>query len=139
MSSVAALYSQVPVRAKFLKAVPTPVTFDLSGSLPDTYMVRGVHAYGPQEFSLTGALTAVMTEAAFGDATSAGTATNTTNTTSLYRELGKRVAVVDADGVQQALYALVRNAAAAEDPEASDLLVKVWDLMNPETVRVAVV
>ena len=139
MASISALYSQVPVRAKFLKAVPTPVTFDLSGASPNIYVVRGVPAYGPQEFALTGAVTAVMTAAAFTAATTAGSATNTANTTALYRDIGKRVAVVDATGVHQTLYALVRPAAAAEDPETDDLLVKVWDLVAPATVRVAVV
>jgi len=123
MSSVAASLAQLPVRAKYFKAVP------LLNAGAST-------AYGPQEFTIDSALSAVMTSTEFGAATTAGSATATANLGAMYINKGKTVTVRDADANVTAVYALVRPVVAGALPATADLLVQIFDLEDPSNVRV---
>jgi hypothetical protein len=123
MSSVAAAYSQVPARAKYFKVVPL-------------LNAGASSAFGPQEFTIDSALSAVMTSDEFNDATTAGSDTATANLGAMYINKGKTVTVHDASANVTAVYALVRPVVAGELPATADVLVQVFDLTDPGKVRV---
>lgn len=123
MSSAAASYAQLPVRAKHFKVVP------LLNAGAST-------AYGPQEFTIDSALSPVMTEGEFDAATTSGSATATANLGAMYINKGKTVTVRDADANVTAVYALVRPVVAGADPATDDVLVQTFDLADPSKVRV---
>jgi hypothetical protein len=123
MSSVAASFDQLPVRAKYFKVVPL---LNAGASL----------AYGPQEFTIDSALSAVMTSTEFDAATTPGSATATANLGAMYINKGKTVTVRDASANVTAVYALVRPVVAGALPATADLLVQIFDLADPSKVRV---
>lgn len=123
MSSAAASYAQLPVRAKYFKAVPL-------------LNAGATTAYGPQEFTIDSALSPVMTETEFSAATTAGSATATGNLGAMYINKGKTVTVRDADAIVTAVYALVRPVVDGADPATDDVLVQIFDLATPSNVRV---
>ena len=106
MSSVAASLFQVNTRSKFFKSVA-------SG--------------GSAEFAVPDAPSAIITSAP-------SSSTGTTGMT--YRDVGKRVVLVDDDGTHLAVYAQVRKCAGLENPDVDDVLVLVWSLNAPTTVTV---
>jgi hypothetical protein len=143
MSSVAAAYSQLPVRAKHFKAVPVFVVATAgSGALSSPL--------GPLEYTIDGSLSATMTETEFEAAVTyeAGILnTNGENVTgtvtqqraskyATYINKGKTVTVRDADANVTAVYALVRPVVDGADPATDDVLVKIFDLATPSNVRV---
>ena len=143
MSSVAAAYSQVPVRAKYFKAVPVFVIASAGvGALTSPL--------GPLHYVIDTSVSATMTETAFEAAVSyeAGvlnangesvTGTVTQQRASKYATYinkGKTVTVRDADANVTAVYALVRPVVDGADPATDDVLVKIFDLATPSNVRV---
>jgi len=145
MSSVAAAYSQIPVRAKYFKAVPVFVVATAGTGAVSSPL-------GPLHYLIVGDLSATMTSDEFDAATNpaeAGvlnangegvTGTVTQQRASKYTRYinkGKTVTVVGADGAVTATYALVRPVVTGEDPATVDVLVKTFDLADSSNVRVA--
>jgi len=145
MSSVAAAYSQVPVRAKYFKAVPVFVVATAGSGAVSSPL-------GPLHYLIVGDLSATMTSDEFDAATNPAetgvlnangegvTGTVTQQRASKYTRYinkGKTVTVVGADGAVTATYALVRPVVAGEDAATVDVLVKTFDLADSSNVRVA--
>ena len=118
MSSVAAAYSQVPVRSKYLVARGAAVEYAAVAGVTLTSVIVGP--------TVADVLTvAGVSPATVGD---------------LYKDKGKRITVVEADGTPVATFALVRRhvtGALEDDVDSSDVLVRVWDATAPSNVLVA--
>ena len=139
MSSVAAAYSQVPVRAKYLQARVATYQYTPSATNPPTAVSKTARTYvgtAPQtEFVNAGEV--------FSAATAPGLSPNT-----MYRDKGKRVTLVDTAGKHVATFALVvqydplnaGNSAAATNQGtvsgSGQIYVQVWDAFNPGNVTV---
>jgi len=109
MSSVAASLFQVNTRSKFFKSIGASIEYEVPAS--PSAIVTVV-----PEYALPSPYTGVS-----------GTT---------YRDVGKRVVQVDANGTHQAVYAQVRKCAGLEDPAVEDVLVLVWSLSAPTAVTV---
>lgn len=128
MSSVAAAYSQVPTRAKYLQArAATNEYTAAAGVVPTSVSVTTSNFAGHFAGVFAGA----------------PTSTNTLNT--MYRDKGKRVTIVDAAGKHLAIFALVQQYiprtggsafGVAEDPTSGLVYVQVWDAFDPARVTV---
>jgi len=115
MSSVAAAYSQVPVRSKYLVA-------------------RGAAVLYVPADGVTLSSVMVGTVAGLFDVPNTSPAT----VSDFFRDKGKRITVIDG-GVHIATFALVRrhNATVVEDQVSqADVLVRVWDATTPTNVLV---
>jgi|LauGreDrversion4_2_1035121.scaffolds.fasta_scaffold1732647_1 hypothetical protein len=128
MSSVAAAYSQVPTRSKYLVARDTTNEY-----LAATGVV-------PTSVSVTTSNFAGHFAGVFAGAPAASGTTGT-----MYRDKGKRVTMVDAAGKHLATFALVQQYiprtggsafGVAEDPTSGLVYVQVWDAFNPARVTV---
>jgi hypothetical protein len=108
MSSVAASLFQVNTRSKFFKSIGASIEYEVPAS--PSAIVTAV-----PEYAL------------------ASPYTGTSGTT--YRDMGKRVVLVDADG-HLAVYAQVRKCAGQEDPTIDSVLVLVWHRELPTAVTV---
>lgn len=134
MSSVAAAYSQVPVRAKYFKAVPK-MTLATVGGVTNV----ATDLLGPAVYTISGSISATMTSGDFDTATTeSNAAAQRLTVNAMYINKGKTVTVVDADGAVSATYALVRPVVAGADAATDDVLVQIFDLADPSNVRVAV-
>jgi phosphoribosylaminoimidazole (AIR) synthetase len=132
MSSVAAAYSQVPLRAKYFKAVPK-MTLATVGGVTNV----ATDLLGPAVYTIIGSISATMTSGDFDTATTeSNAAAQRLTVNSRYINKGKTVTVVDADGAVTATYALVRPVVAGEDAATDDVLVKTFDLTDSGNVRV---
>ena len=140
MSSVAAAYSQVPVRAKYFKAVPAFTV----GASPGYTVTLPV---GPQVYTIdTPVSTTGMTVDEFNAATTGSTADDQRQAVnSMYINKGKTVTVrSNLKDTVVAVYALVRPVvngdAVTGDPgtalAVADVLVQIFDLTTPSNVRV---
>ena len=117
MSSVAAAYSQVPVRSKYLVARGAAVEYVAAAGVTLTSVI-----IGPTVADVLSA--APSSPASVGD---------------LFRDKGKRITVVESDGTPVATFALVRrhvDAALEDDADEADVLVRVWDATTPSLVLV---
>jgi hypothetical protein len=128
MSSVAAAYSQVPVRSKYLVARATTNEYTAAAGVV------------PTAITTTASNFAAHFAGVFAGAPSA---TGTAGT--LYRDKGKRVTLVDAAGKHLATFALVQqyiprtggsSFGVAEDPTSGLVYVVVWDAFDPSRVTV---
>ena len=118
MSSVAAAYSQVPVRSKYLVARGAAVEFVAAAGVTLTSVIVGPTVADVLDV-------AGSSPATVGD---------------LYKDKGKRITVVEADGTPVATFALVRRHVTGvleDDVDATDVLVRVWDATAPSNVLVA--
>ena len=88
---------------------------------------KSVASAGSAEFAVPAAPSAIITSAP-------SSSTGTTGMT--YRDVGKRVVLVDADGTHLAVYAQVRKCAGLEDPSVEDVMVLVWHRELPTAVTV---
>jgi hypothetical protein len=152
MSSVAASLAQLPVRAKYFKAVPKMTVVaaafvaDVSGGDVDVNvggMVKDV--LGPAVYTIDSPISATMTETQFTEAvTASDAAAQRLAVNAMYINKGKTVTVRDASANVTAVYALVRPVvngdAVTGDPgtalAVADLLVQIFDLADPSNVRV---
>jgi hypothetical protein len=132
MSSVAAAFSQLPVRAKHFKAVPK-VTLATVDAVPNV----ATDLLGPAVYTVDTSVSATMTETEFTAATTASNAAAQRLTVNaMYINKGKTVTVRDADANVTAVYALVRPVVDGADPAEADVLVQIFDLADPSNVRV---
>ncbi len=127
MSSVAAAYSQVPVRAKYLQARAATNEYPAAAGVV------------PTTISVTTGNFAGNFQGVFGAPAANGTA----NT--MYRDKGKRVTVVDSAGKHLATFALVQqyiprtggsSFGVHQDPTSGLIYVQVWDAFDPARVTV---
>ena len=137
MSSVAAAYSQVPVRAKYLQARAATYEYVPSTTVPPTAVSKTARTYVG---------TAPQTEFVNAGEVFASAAQGSANT--MYRDKGKRVTLVDTAGKHVATLALVAqynpetggstSAATNQGTVAGSgqVYVQVWDAFNPLNVTV---
>jgi len=146
MSSVAASLAQLPVRAKYFKAVPKmtvvadafvagvtggAVTVNVGGMVKDVL--------GPAVYTLDAPITAIMTVAQFQPILDSGSdvAAQRLAVNAMYINKGKTVTVSDpTDPDVLSVYALVRPVVDGADPATEDVLVQIFDLADPSKVRV---
>ena len=143
MSSAAASYAQLPVRAKYFKAVPVFVVASAGSGAVSSPL-------GPLEYTIDGSLSATMTETQFeaavtyetgvldanGQTVTGTVAQQRASKYATYINKGKTVTVRDADANVTAVYALVRPVVDGADPATDDVLVQIFDLATPSKVRV---
>lgn len=118
MSSVAAAYSQVPARSKYLVARGAALEYVAAAGVTLTSVIIGPTVADVLDV-------AGSSPATVGD---------------LYRDKGKRITVVESDGTPVATFALVRRHVTGvleDDVDAIDVLVRVWDATTPSNVLVA--
>lgn len=118
MSSVAAAYSQVPARSKYLVARGAALEYVAAAGVTLTSIIIGPTV--PDVLDVAGSSPATV-----GD---------------LYKDKGKRITVVESDGTPVATFALVRRHVTGvleDDVDAIDVLVRVWDATTPSNVLVA--
>ena len=132
MSSAAASYAQLPVRAKHFKAVPK-VTLATVGGVANV----ATDLLGPAVYTIDTPVSATMTETDFTAATTASNAAaQRLVVNAMYINKGKTVTVRNADANVTAVYALVRPVVDGADPATDDVLVQIFDLADPSNVRV---
>jgi hypothetical protein len=123
MSSVAAAYSQVPVRAKYLVARATTINFVSASGNPLETVTATTGAYDATPANSFGEVFNVASVA-----TGAAGA--------MYRDKGKRVTLVNSSKQALAVFALVQEYknSTGEDPTSGQMYVQVWDAFDPTRI-----